>query len=238
MTQWYKYPVTVPHGGNEDGIDLGTPNDTPLTALYGGKVIDARYYPWGGQVFLAVPGANFSEGFLHLDQISVQPGQTIAPGQQVGTSGGGVGDYLEKNGQVVRATSQADFGSHSSGYHMEYDLFQGQDIGTVEMAVGNPARQIDPTSVIASVATGSGPAPGAGAVPGVPGVTPLDTPGSLPSTSQILNLPTAFQIQRFMERTAVGTLGVIIMIVGVFVAANGNNQISLKNILAPKKGRA
>lgn len=239
MSQWFNDTVSQGHGVNgETGIDIATPNDTPISAIFGGKVVKADWQPYGGEVFLAVPGSNVLEGFIHLDNINVALGDTIKPGQNIGTSGGGVGDNLVKNGRVQPATSQADWGNYSSGYHTEYDLFQGQTSADVDKAWFNPAVQLDPTTVINSLnQNGSAKLPGGGGLStGLNGGTPPPS-----STSGGFNINNLWQqltgtvlggvasgatagltsganapfSSHNMARYGVGTLGAIVVILGV-----------------------
>lgn len=169
MTAWYEYPITNPHPP-DDGIDIGAANDTLLTMPFGGHVIDASYHDYGGQVVVAIPGTQYDEYFIHLDDMYVQPGQDILPGMAIGTSGGGVGDKVLHNGIVQPAQYQSWYDGHSSGYHTEYGLFLGPDMGSFNRGWGNPARQLDPTPVYNDLRAGRAPKiPGA---TGAPGGTP------------------------------------------------------------------
>jgi murein DD-endopeptidase MepM/ murein hydrolase activator NlpD len=97
---WYDDPIghgyiTQYEGPNTDtphyADDVETPFHTPITELFGGKVVTANYQPWGGQVFVEtnVPGIGpIEEYFYHFDEIDVSPGQTVARGQKLGLSGG------------------------------------------------------------------------------------------------------------------------------------------------------
>lgn len=159
---WYDYGINNPHG-SDDGVDLPTPNDTPVWFPFDAKVIDANWYDYGGQVAAAIPGTDYSEYFIHLDKIYVKPGQTVPAGTVIGTTGGGVGDLIRHNGTVQPAQSQAWYGGHSSGYHTEYGLFEGQDMSSFNQGWGQPARQLDPTSIIQELQAGQRPSfPGPG----------------------------------------------------------------------------
>lgn len=154
--KWYQYNITNPHS-SDDGVDIGTPNNTPVFFPYGGQVIDAHYYTYGGQVVVHMPGQQYDEYFIHLNDINVRTGDTIQPGQIIGTTGGGIGDLLLKNGTVQQATSQADFLGASTGYHTEFGEFKDTsahgDMGQFNEGWGGEGgkrngRQLDPTSVI------------------------------------------------------------------------------------------
>lgn len=160
--QWYDYDITQGHA-TDDGADLGTPNDTPVWFPFDAQVIDASYHVYGGQVVAKVPGTDYSEYFIHLDNLYVKPGDTIHAGQIIGTTGGGLGDKIVHNGQVVPAQSMAWYEGHSSGYHTEYGIFEGQDMASFNQGWGQPARQLDPTSVIDDLRSGHAPQwPGTG----------------------------------------------------------------------------
>jgi hypothetical protein len=140
MTAWYDFPVTQAHNPpTEEGIDLGTPFHTPLTALPGGTVVGTGYYPWGGEVDIAAQLAGFGkviESFLHLDQIDVSPGQTVSTGQEIGLSGGQLSGGAHPTGS-----------QYSSGPHVEFDYFTGKPFAS---------ESLDPTAAIEAVRAGAG----------------------------------------------------------------------------------
>ena len=123
---WWQYPVTQPYGtpepgfgsGVETGVDIGTPQGTPLTAIFGGTVKRTVYGPFGGEVDIAttINGKPFTETFLHLDQINpnLQIGQAVQPGSFLGFSGG-----------QLSGGSHPASPAYSTGPHTEFDLFQG-----------------------------------------------------------------------------------------------------------------
>lgn len=88
-----EYPITQPHGvSGEMGVDLGMPVGTPITALFGGKVVGAGYYGGGGVVSVETRyhGQPAVFYYQHLDLInsSIQVGHTLAALDVVGWSGG------------------------------------------------------------------------------------------------------------------------------------------------------
>lgn len=131
---WWNLPVTQEFGGGalgfkEQGVDIGTPFHTAITAPFSGRVQSAGYFPWGGQVDLATaipgqPGVH-DETVLHLDQITVSPGQAVAAGGLLGYSGG-------QNVGGSHPTSPV----YSSGPHTELDFFSGKPFAS---AAFNPA---------------------------------------------------------------------------------------------------
>lgn len=133
-TPWFMYNVTQGYGKNKsggfhDGWDFGAPSKTPVFSLTGGKVTShTGWYPWGGEVDTkgGLLGAGVTETFAHLDRIDVKSGQTVAPGQQVGLSGG---ENLPKQ--------------YSNGPHIHYSLFGG--------APWDNKKAIDPSNFIGSV---------------------------------------------------------------------------------------
>lgn len=120
MPQWYQYKTSQSYGQNgETGVDVATPFHTPLTALYGGTVIDAGYHPYGGQVEIQtnVPGwGNVVETFIHLDSIApnIVPGAHVDAGGVLGLTGG-------ENPGYPGALHPAD-PKYSSGPHVEIDF--------------------------------------------------------------------------------------------------------------------
>lgn len=153
-TPWLLYPktqgYTVGHGGNHDGWDFGAPKHTPLISLTGGKVTGhTGFYKWGGEIDTkgGILGSGVTETFAHADRIDVRPNQIIAPGQQVGLSGG---ENLPRE--------------YSTGEHIHYSLFGG--------APWDNTKSIDPSNVINAARTGgigSGPSFGVGSILGSTG---------------------------------------------------------------------
>lgn len=123
-TPWWQLGITQAHGQNgELGVDIGTPYHTPLSAIYGGTVLDAGYHAWGGQVDIQsiLPnGQKVIEQFLHLDLINgnVKPGASVAPGQYIGLSGG------QTSGGYHPVQNRPDF-TFSTGPHTEFGLYTG-----------------------------------------------------------------------------------------------------------------
>lgn len=150
-TPWYMFPVTQGHA-TDAGIDLGTPNNTPLTFPWSGTVVEAGYRPWGGEVIASVPGLGL-EYFIHLNQIAVQAGQAVGAGQVVGTSGGGIGDVVAPHGTPQIATSQSDFGAYSTGYHTEFGVFRGTQASDWAAGWSDPGNRLDPTPTVESLRT-------------------------------------------------------------------------------------
>ena len=231
LLSWFRFPITNPHG-SDDGVDIGVPNDTPLTLPFGGTVIDTSYHDYGGQVVVDVPGTGYSEYFIHMDNINVQPGQQVQAGQQVGTSGGGVGDLVLHNGKVQPAQSQSWYDGHSSGYHTEYGMFEGDTMNDFNRGWGNHQRQLDPTGVLNDLQNGL--------EPHWPGTTPPSgNPTSQPTQGQTLSssadwkdpntwgpaiangIASSFGFTGpidMLQRVAVGGAGVAVILIGLYVA--------------------
>ena len=135
---WYDFPITQSHGANgELGVDLGTPFGTAITDVFGGKVVDASYGPWGGDVHVlttAPSGQPIWQEFLHLDQIRVSPGQMVNPGDLIGYSGG----------QLSGGTHPAP-APYSTGPHTEFGLYTSR--------TANASTALDPTGVISALTT-------------------------------------------------------------------------------------
>ncbi len=160
--EWYDYPITQAHGqqaggstfGWESGIDLGTPNDTPVYFPWNCTVIDASFYTFGGQVACQVDGnPNLTTYFIHLDQIYVKPGEDIQAGETIGLTGGGLGDNVLHDGRVQPAQSQSWFvesdGSlASTGYHTEFGEFIASNMQQFNADWNNHNNQLDPTQTI------------------------------------------------------------------------------------------
>lgn len=131
---WVNYAVTQPYGKNgETGIDIGTPQDTPLGALEGGTVVSTSYGPEGGDVWVKVKqGVSYLyHEYVHLDNILVAAGQSIVQGQILGLSGGQLSGGLH-NAQPP----------YSTGPHTEFGIYRG---------FKQPSTSIDPTAFINSI---------------------------------------------------------------------------------------
>jgi hypothetical protein len=156
---WFNFPVTQPFGlpyepqyGGHSGVDIGTPNNTPLYLPYDGKVIQAEYKPWGGQI--AVLTKQGMMVFLHTNEIDVAPGQQYHAGEVLGTSGGGVGDkLLGPGGSVMTATQQSDFGGYSTGYHTHFSVFNVTDINGINAALSGNVNRLNPENFVQSFIT-------------------------------------------------------------------------------------
>ena len=138
IAAWYSDPVSQAFGVNgEKGTDLATPFHTPISALFGGTVVDASYQPWGGQVQIQanVPGvgSNATTYYLHLDQLAqgLTKGAQVAAGQILGISGG-------ENPGYPGGLHPAD-PAYSSGPHTEFGVWSGTPWATGSQTV-NPAQ--------------------------------------------------------------------------------------------------
>ena len=125
VAAWYSDPLVPGQNfqpGYENGNDLQTPFHTPITALFGGTVVDASYQPWGGQVQIQanVPGvgSNAVTYYLHLDQLAqgLAKGAQVTAGQILGISGG-------ENPGYPGALHPAD-PKYSTGAHVEFGIWK------------------------------------------------------------------------------------------------------------------
>lgn len=241
---WFSYPINNPHA-SDDGVDLATPDNTPVDFPASGQVIDASYHVYGGQVVVKPDGgAPWDEYAIHLNNIYVHDGDEIQAGQIIGTTGGGPGDLILKNGSVQPATSQADYQGHSSGYHSEFGLFEDDsahgDMGQFNRGWGNPSRQMDPSGIIAAwkathtpvtgllgqgaSAASSWPPPGDHLVNGLPFRDSDNTFDKAAWTAHVFSgglnwnniiaNTTGIDIQGTFQRLVFGGLGVALVIVG------------------------
>ena len=224
-TPWYDYPITNGHA-SDDGIDIGTGNDVPLTFPAAGQVIDASYHVYGGQVVVHMPNG-YDEYFIHLDKIFVHPGDSVSPDEVVGLSGGGVGDNVLHDGVVQPAQSQSWYEGHSSGRHTEFGEFKDTsahgDMAQFNRGWGNKARQLDPTLLLMRLNEQG--APNAlkwpaisGAASAVSGAVNAVTSGPgawVDGAAKALGFTSP---QNALQRLAVGGVGVLLMLGGVFIA--------------------
>jgi len=97
---WNTDPITQAYGVNgEQGVDFGNAFHTPITALFGGTVVEAQRTNWGNglssgglvEILTNLQGKG-QEGsyYLHLDTIDpgVKVGSHVDVGQLLGLSGG------------------------------------------------------------------------------------------------------------------------------------------------------
>jgi murein DD-endopeptidase MepM/ murein hydrolase activator NlpD len=113
---WATYPV--------QGEDIPMPQDTPVTALFPGRVTSEYYDAGGGQVIIQANDPSQLKGipyyyFVHLDNFApgLQVGSPVSAGQLVGYSGG----------QNVGGSHPAA-PNYSSGPHLELGLSPGNYI--------------------------------------------------------------------------------------------------------------
>ncbi len=117
----YCWSYGSPEGQNVHcGLDIGLKRGHPLVAPGRGIVIVAGGTPYYTDAFNAAAGQltlQLDDGTRvilgHLSEISVQPGQSVAQGQQVGLSG--QGSTSEKNGHLHLEVRVRD-SSLASGY--------------------------------------------------------------------------------------------------------------------------
>ncbi len=112
------YPVRGKHeywdgmgaGRGHDGVDIGSPCGTPLVAAQAGRVRFAKYHARAGNyVVLDVTGSSLDFAYMHLrEPASVEPGQALAAGQQIGA----VGDT-----------------GNASGCHLHFEVWEGAYYG-------------------------------------------------------------------------------------------------------------
>ncbi len=72
---------------NHGGIDIAVPVGTPVTAPADGVVEVAGVRGRGGKTLIIRHADGSTTGFAHLDNISVEPGDTVTQGQRVAVSG-------------------------------------------------------------------------------------------------------------------------------------------------------
>lgn len=153
MAAWWQDPITQAHGvSGEQGVDLGTPFHTPLDEILGGTVQAVNCgVGWGCEIDVATQfqGQSYVEGYLHVDQPLVSPGQQLAPGQEIGLSGGEI--------TALPGAQHIDSPQFSTGPHTEYDLWRGT----------SPWQNaIDPTAVVQAGPGVGGPSGTGGQLPG------------------------------------------------------------------------
>jgi len=69
------------------GIDLVSPQNTPIVSSWGGRVVFADYNGAAGNTVLIHHGLGIYAVYMHLDRILVTQGEVVSPGQQIGFVG-------------------------------------------------------------------------------------------------------------------------------------------------------
>ncbi|MDP9018747.1 MAG: peptidoglycan DD-metalloendopeptidase family protein, partial [Candidatus Eremiobacteraeota bacterium] len=89
-----------PFGGGlefHQGLDIGAPQGTTITAAAGGTIISAGWYGGYGNYILIDHGGGVATGYGHCSQIFVSAGQQVQRGQAigaVGSTGASTGPHL------------------------------------------------------------------------------------------------------------------------------------------------
>jgi septal ring factor EnvC (AmiA/AmiB activator) len=97
----YDWPVTgalLTHFGREvssrfgtliahNGVEITTPERTPVKAVRDGKVAFARAFTGFGQLVIVDHGEKAFSLYGHLSSLAVQQGEAVTRGQVVGTTG-------------------------------------------------------------------------------------------------------------------------------------------------------
>jgi murein DD-endopeptidase MepM/ murein hydrolase activator NlpD len=86
----------VPLKGH-NGLDFGTPVDTPILACADGTVLRVDFEPGGFGNFMLVRHAWGESLYAHLNRVDVAVGSTVTSGQQIalsGNTGAGTGAHL------------------------------------------------------------------------------------------------------------------------------------------------
>lgn len=141
-TPWYAYPIShgyysAYHANIPDtphwAVDIATPMDTPITAMKSGKVVQADYAPWGGEVFVQPDDGSTEYYYYHFDVNEVKAGQHVNAGDLVGLSGG------QNSGGNYPVSTEWSTGPHT---HVGYFT------GYVNTPIGTRPQGPDITSTI------------------------------------------------------------------------------------------
>ena len=69
------------------GLDIAAPTGTPILAPASGKVIDTGNYYFNGNTVFLDHGQGLLSAYLHMNEITVKPGQMVKQGDPLGTVG-------------------------------------------------------------------------------------------------------------------------------------------------------
>lgn len=70
-----------------NGLDIAAPTGTPILAPASAKVIDVGNFYFNGNTVFLDHGQGLLSAYLHMNEITVKPGQLIKQGQALGTVG-------------------------------------------------------------------------------------------------------------------------------------------------------
>lgn len=70
-----------------NGLDYGTPTGTPILAPHAGKVVETTSDPTGYGLYVKIESSTEGSVLAHLKSFSVNVGDTVTEGKQVGISG-------------------------------------------------------------------------------------------------------------------------------------------------------
>ena len=82
-----RYTNGSSNGTRHDGVDLAVKQGTPVLAPNNGRVIFAGYLQMTGNTVLIEHGYGLKSWFYHMDSLSVETGEMVERGQQIGTVG-------------------------------------------------------------------------------------------------------------------------------------------------------
>lgn len=93
--------------GLHQGMDFGFSQGSPLREVIGGKVYRQGWFPWGGEIDVALTNG-LLERYLHLSALFTKVGDLVARGTLIGLTGGG--------------TPASGLGYWSGGEHLHYQV--------------------------------------------------------------------------------------------------------------------
>jgi len=70
-----------------NGLDIAAPTGTPILAPASAKVIDTGSYYFNGNTVFLDHGQGLLSAYLHMNEITVKPGQLVKQGEPLGTVG-------------------------------------------------------------------------------------------------------------------------------------------------------
>ncbi len=75
------------HPGHRNAVDIANACGTPIYSAASGTVLTVDYNTWPAGNFVRIDHGNLTASYVHMQNISVSPGEYVEAGQRIGTMG-------------------------------------------------------------------------------------------------------------------------------------------------------